>query len=86
MYDRVLVHIMDNRTPNNLANWGTGQSRVHLASTHTGMCVGCNKKVYVWDAKIEAAEANMTVDEVKATDFGLCSFVSNFWLDRMTSE
>jgi|13_taG_2_1085334.scaffolds.fasta_scaffold00029_43 hypothetical protein len=73
----------DNRTPNHLANWGTGQDRVHLASVHTGCCVGCKKKVYVWSSNDH--EANMTVDEVKATDFGLCSFVSNFWLDRMTN-
>lgn len=74
----------DNRTPNRLANWGTGQSRVHLASAHTGCCVGCKKKVEVWTGKHYETESNMTVDEVKATDFGLCSFVSNFWLDRMT--
>jgi len=71
----------DNRTPNHLANWGTGQGRVHLASAHTGCCVGCKKKVSVW--KHEGTD--MTVSEVKATDFGLCSFVSNFWLDRMTN-
>ena len=75
----------DNRTPNRLANWGTGQSRVHLASAHTGCCVGCKKKVSVWKGKgYTEEEENMTVSEVKATDFGLCSFVSNFWLDRMT--
>lgn len=74
----------DNRSPNRLANWGTGQGRVHLASAHTGCCVGCKKKVTVWQGKWYESEANMTVDEVKATDFGLCSFVSNFWLDRMT--
>jgi hypothetical protein len=70
----------DNRTPNRLANWATGQGRVHLASAHTGCCVGCKKKVAVWQHE----GTDMTISEVKATDFGLCSFVSNFWLDRMT--
>lgn len=80
MYDRVLVHIMDNRTPNHLADWGTGQSKIHLVSKHTGRCLGCKKQATRWQT------SNETVDEVKATDFGLCAFVSKFWLERATSE
>lgn len=68
----------DNRTPNHLADWGTGRGRIHLVSKHTGRCLGCKKQATRWQTSDE------TIDEVKATDFGLCSFVSKFWLNRAT--
>lgn len=76
---------MDNRSPiEGRAKWGTGQGRIHLVHPMTGCCLGCKKKVGAsWGSK---AETEMTVDEVRATDFGMCSFVSNFWLDRFTEE
>lgn len=71
----------DNRTPKQgHTAWGTGRGRIHLIHTITGCCLGCKKKVAKWhDAQ------DTTVQEVKETDFGLCSFVSDFWLDRMTN-
>tara|TARA_R110001592_G_scaffold143190_1_gene365825 strand:- start:593 stop:823 length:231 start_codon:yes stop_codon:yes gene_type:complete len=70
----------DNRKPNHLADWGTGKGRIHIVGKNTGRCVGCKKQATRWYEN----QQDMTVSEVKATDFGLCSFVSNFWLDRMT--
>jgi len=42
--------------------------------------MGCKKKVAKW-----VGQQDMTVQEVKETDFGLCSFVSDFWLDQLTN-
>lgn len=76
---------MDNRTPNaGHTTWGTGLGKIHLRHAITGCCVGCKKKIANWGGQI--AETEMTVEQVKNTDFGLCSFVSDFWLDRLTSE
>jgi hypothetical protein len=68
----------DTRTPKN-ARWATGQQKVHLAHPLTGCCLGCKKKVAAWPNA-----QDKTVEEVKNSDFGLCSFVSDFWLDRFT--
>jgi len=70
----------DNRKPIKGIGWGTGQGRIHLVGYH-GRGVGCNKKVILWDETQE----EMTVQEVKDTDFGMCSFCNKkMWLDRFT--
>jgi len=71
----------DNRTPKKgHTEWGTGLGRIHLVHSMTGRCMGCKKKVAKW-----VGQQDMTVQEVKETDFGLCSFVSDFWLDQLTN-
>jgi hypothetical protein len=70
----------DNRKPANGAKWGTGQGRIHLVGFH-GRGLGCNKRVMKW----HESNQNMTVSEVKATDFGMCSFCDKkMWLNRFT--
>lgn len=71
--------ITDNRVPKKNVSWGTGQGRIHIVGFH-GRGVGCNKQVTRW-----YTQNDMTVSEVKATDFGMCSFCNKkMWLDRYT--
>lgn len=72
----------DTRTLNAHYAWGTGDGRVHIMPNHKSMhgkAIGCQKQSLKWPT----TDQSMTVQEVKDTDFGICSFCVK-WVNNAT--